>query len=407
MSVHVRVCRENEFRRFLETCEAAFGYDVPADDVERFRRVISPERTHAAFDGDTMVGTAGSFPFTLTVPGGELAAGGVTMVGVLPSHRRRGVLTNMMRAQLEDAHSKSEPVAILWASEGAIYQRFGYGLATRQAAIDIESDRALFLDRSPGRGRCRLLTNEEALKVLPDVYERVRARTPGMFARSQSWWEVCTLDDRESERRGGGPMWRVAWEIDGRAEAYALYRYHSEWTDSIPSGWLEVMEAMATSPLATRELWAYLFGVDLISRVKAWALPIDHPLFLMLAEPRRLRLMAKDALWLRVVDVRAALEGRSFARDATLTFELTDELCPWNQGTWRLEATRTGARIAPSDGPADLRLGAPELGSAFLGGTTFCELAAAGRIQELREDAALDATMAFLVPIAPWCAEVF
>lgn len=407
MDIYVRACRKDEFRRFLETCEAAFGYDLRDDDVERFGRIISAERTFAAFEGESMVGTTGSFEFSLTIPGGELPTGGVTMVGVLPSHRRRGVLTSMMRAQLDHARHNGEPLAALWASEGSIYQRFGYGLATRQAAIDIERDRAVFLDASPGRGRTRLLATEEAAKVLPDVYERVRIATPGMFARSQDWWEAHTLVDREEDRRGAGPMWRVAWEIDGRAEAYGLYRLHSEWSEGLPSGSLEVSEAIATSPLATRELWNYLFGVDLVARVKSWFLPIDHPLYLMLSEPRRLRFTTKDGLWLRVVDLPRALEARSYASETTLTFEVVDALCPWNDATWKLETTRSGGRVTRYDGGADLKLAAADLGAAYLGGTNFCELASAGRIQELRADAALEATMAFLVPRAPWCAEVF
>jgi predicted acetyltransferase len=407
VNLDVRLCRDDEFRRFLETCEAAFGFDVKDEDVERFRRVISPERMHAAFDDDTMVGTTGSFPFTVTIPGGELPAGGITMVGVLPSHRRRGVLTRMMRAQLDHTHHSEEPIAVLWASEGAIYGRYGYGAATRQAEIDIERERAVFPHDPPGQGRCRLLTTDEAMKVLPDVYERARRTTPGMFARSHEWWQNHRLADPEKWRDGGGPMWRVVWENAGGAEAYALYRVHNVWKEGMPAGWTHVLEAIATSPRATREIWRFLFGVDLVARVKSWFLPPDHALFHMVSEPRRLRMTVKDALWLRIVDVRGALEPRSYAREGVITVELSDPLCSWNEGTWRIEAEHEGARVSATTDEPDLTLGAADLGAVYLGGTTFSELVDAGRVTEHRPAAALEATMMFMTERAPWCPEIF
>jgi predicted acetyltransferase len=407
VTLDVRRCRQDEFRRFLETCEAAFGFDVKDDDIARFEHLITPDRMHAAFEDDTMVGTAGSFPFTLTIPGGELPAGGITMVGVLPSHRRRGVLTRLMRAQLDHTHALGEPLAVLWASEGSIYGRYGYGLATKQAEIDIERDRAVFVDDVATSGRCRLLATEEAVKVLPDVYERVRRVTPGMFARSQDWWQDHRLADPEKWREGGGPMWRVVWESEGRAEAYALYRVHQEWSESMPGGYAHVLEAVATSPRATRAIWRFLFGIDLVARVKSWALPVDHPLLHMLTEPRRLRMRVKDALWLRVVDVEGALAARSYARDGVLTLALSDDLCPWNEDTWRLEASGARVLVARARGAPDLSLRAADLGAVYLGGITFSELAAAGRVGEHRRGAALEATMMFMTERAPWCPEIF
>ena len=125
MKLEIRSLRPDEEQTFFETCEAAFGYTVTEEDVERFRRIISSDRMFAAFDEDVMIGTLGAFPFTFTVPGAEVSAGGVTMAGVLPSHRRRGALTGLIKAQLLDARARGEPIAVLWASEGSIYARFG------------------------------------------------------------------------------------------------------------------------------------------------------------------------------------------------------------------------------------------------------------------------------------------
>ena len=407
MKLDIRSVRPDEFRTFLETCEAAFGFEVTDEDVERFRRIISPDRMFAAFDDDVMVGTVGAFPFSLTVPGGESAASGVTMAGVLPSHRRRGVLSGLMQAQFADARERQEPLAVLWASEGSIYGRFGYGLATRQCEMSIERDRAVFQGSPPREGRTRLVDTEEAGKVVPDVYERVRRSTPGMFVRTPSWWQAHTLADPEHERRGGGPMFRVVWENEGGAEAYALYRLHGSWEDGLPASWLQVIEAVATSPTATREIWRFLFGVDLVARVRTHFLALQHPLFHMVSEPRRLRLAVKDGLWLRVVDVPAALEARKYALDGSLTLELSDHLCPDNGGRWRLEVSGSRAHAEPTTARPDLQMTVADLGAVYLGGVGFLELAAAGRVRELSNGSALKANLMFTSEVAPWCAEVF
>jgi predicted acetyltransferase len=407
MTIAIRTCRPDEFETFLVTCEAAFGMDVRDRDVERFRRIIPSDRTFAAFDDDVMVGTTGSFPFTLTVPGAEVPAGGVTMAGVLPSHRRRGVLSGLMRAHLVDARERGEPVAVLWASEATIYGRFGYGLATRQCEMSIERDRARLRDDAPPLGRVRLLDEAAATKVLPDVYERVRASTPGMFVRSHDWWVAHTLVDDAEDRQGGGPLFRAVWEDDGRAEAYALYRVHSGWDEGLPSGRLEVAEALATSARAEREMWRFLFGIDLVARITAHFVPVSHPLFFLVEEARRLRLAIKDGLWLRVVDVPSALAARTYGIDGELVLELADDLCPWNAGRWRVEVGGGRARVAPTERPADLALGIAALGSMYLGGVSAAELAAAGLVDELRPGAVARASHMFWSERAPWCPEVF
>ena len=407
MKLEIRSLRPDEEQTFFETCEAAFGYAVTEEDVERFRRIISSDRMFAAFDEDVMIGTLGAFPFTFTVPGAEVPAGGVTMAGVLPSHRRRGALTGLIKAQLLDARARGEPLAVLWASEGSIYARFGYGLATRQCEMSIERDRAVFRDSPPQQGRTRLITDDESGKVLPDIYERVRRTTPGMFVRTHSWWQAHTLSDPEHERRGGGPMFRVVWEIDGRAEGYALYRLHGSWEEGMPASVLEVIEALGTSPVATREIWRFLFGIDLVARVRTHFMPVHDPLFYMLTEPRRLRLMVKDGVWARIVDVRAALEARTYATDGALTLGLRDALTPENQGRWRVEVSDSRARVEPTDDPADLEMDISDLGSAYLGGVSFVELSGAGRVGEASPGKALQGSLMFSGETLPWCPEVF
>jgi predicted acetyltransferase len=407
MSIGTRAVRSDEFRRFLDVLHQAFGGETTDDDVERARRVLPLERAFAAFEDDAIVGTTGVFPFVLTVPGGEVSAGGVTMVGVPPSHRRRGVLSRLMEHQLADGRARGEAVAILWASESSIYHRFGYGLATKAAELNIERERTGFLTEGPRRGRMRLLSTDEALKVIPNVYELVRAVTPGMYVRTQDWWEAHTLADPKEARRGGGPLYVAVWELEGRAEGYALYRVHSEWADGFPVGWLEVDEAVGTSPAAVEEIWRFLFGVDLVNRINGWKEPADHPLLLMLAEPRRLRLRVQDGLWLRIIDLDAALRARAYAADGTLVFELADRLCPWNEGRWSLEVSAGRGTLEPTSSDPELALGTQDLAAAYLGGVSFGELERAGRIEERAPGAVSRATAMFASARPPWCPEIF
>jgi predicted acetyltransferase len=386
---------------FIRLVEAAFGGEPHEEEIERWGRTLEPERMLWVSDGDLKVATAGAFTFQLTIPGGELPAAGVTVVGVLPSHRRRGILTQMMREQIDDVRSREEPLAILWASEASIYGRFGYGLATKAAKITLDRDRAVFRDRSDPVGATRLVTLEQAGNLIPDVFDRVRAETPGMFARSRTWWEAGQLADPEHARQGAGPLFCAVLDLDGEPEAYALYRLKGNWDEGVPKSTLRVREVMATSPVALREIWRFLVGVDLVAQVEAWGLPPDYPLFLMLTEARRLRMTLGDALWLRLVDVEAALAARSYADTEPVSIEVRDSFCEWNEGVWRVpDAERT-------DDEPDLHIDAADLGSVYLGGISFAELAGAGLVEELREGAVARADALFRTAVTPWCPEVF
>ncbi|MGH2788662.1 MAG: GNAT family N-acetyltransferase [Actinomycetota bacterium] len=407
MTTEIRACRPDEFERWLKVCWSTFGIELRADDPERTARYLELDRTVGAFVDDELVGTTAAFSFTLTVPGGYVPAAGITMVTVLPSHRRRGLLTAMMHRQLEDVHDRREPLAVLWASEGDIYERFGYGMATLNAPIDIERDRARFRSDQPPTGTIRILEKDTALKTLPEIYERVCAQIPGMYARTPDWWEAHRLYDPEHDRDGGGPMNCAVLDIDGRAEAYALYRLHNEWRDTSPTGFLEVLEALGATPIATREIWRFLFGIDLMTRVKAYHQPVMHPLHFMLAEPRRLRSQVSDGLWVRVIDVKEALESRSYALEGSLVLDIQDPLLPTNHGLWRLTVEGRTTSVERTDDAADLSVPVARLGSVYLGGFTFTQWAGAGDVRELRPGAAAAADLLFHTTTTPWCPEVF
>ncbi len=380
MSVEIRTAAGEELATGLTPISHYFG--LPAGPGEDFvARIPVPEgRLHVAQDGEEIVGGAGVFPLDLTVPGGPVRTAGVTVVGVLPTHRRRGILRELMRAQLEDVHARGEPLAALWASEGAIYGRFGYGLASLCGDMEILRADAAFARPVEWQGAVRLVGRDEALELFPPVFDRVQAGTPGMFARGRDWWDKRVLSDSEWRRAGGGELAFAALERDGQPEAYALYRLNFSYTDGVPTGKTVVIEAMGVDPAATAAVWRYLLDIDWMVTIEAGLLPLDHPLFLLLLDPNRMKFRVGDGLWVRPVDVGASLAARGYATEGELVFEVSDEFCPWNEGRFALDGSRTS--VEP-----DLRLSVDALGSVYLGGFTFADLVRAGRLEEAKEGA--------------------
>ena len=393
-----------EFKAAVGAISHYFGGGPDDERAERFARVLPLERMHAAFDGDSVVGGAGAFPFQLTVPGGVVPCGGVTVVGVLPTHRRRGVLTAMMRTQLEDIRDRGEPIAALWASEEVIYGRFGYGMASLAGEIALPSGYTGLRQPPDETARTRLISLDDAKTVLPCIYDSVRARTPGMFDRTESWWELRNLSDPLERRQGGGEKNVLVLELSGEPAGYALYRVFSKFEYGSSAGHVEVIEALADGAVATRELWRVLLNMDWLATLKAFLLPIDHPLLQQLRYPRRLQMRIGDGLWVRLVDIGAALSARAYGGDGPVVFEVEDAFLPENTGRWKV----AGGTAERTDDPADLGLDVRELGAAYLGGFTFGELLRAGVVRELKQDGAARADALFLTSgPKPWCPEIF
>lgn len=392
-----------EFRAGLFAIGHFFGWEPDEEAAERFSKLLPLERMLVAHDGDSIVAGAGGFPFEMSVPGGAVPTAGVTVVGVLPTHRRRGILTQMMRRQLDDARAAGEPAAALWASEGTIYGRFGYGIASWSAEIELAKERTAFAQSGELEGTVRLLTAEEALEVFPALYDAVRVETPGMMSRSRDWWEHRRLRDDPDNRGGGGPLNRVVLEFDGAPAAYALYRVKQDFSGGVTNGRLSVIEAMGPAPTGTREIWRYLLDFDWTARIEAGRLPVDHELLFLLAEPRRMNMRTGDALWVRLVDVGAALNARSYATEGTVVFDVTDTFIPDNAARWRLAE----GHAEQTDELPHLRLDVAALGSAYLGGVTFGLLVRAGRVEVLEDGAAARADAMFRAERAPWCQEIF
>ena len=402
MSLDYRSPTAEELATVLRATYAAFGEEPKEDDLERDRRLMTLDRVLAAWDDGRPVGGTASYRFELTLPDGGSPAAGVTWVSVLPSHRRRGILRELMRRQLDDVHGRGEPLAILWASESAIYGRFGYGIAAPATAMDAERSAFTLRDDSGQRGSVRLLTADEAAELLPPIYERVRGTRAGLLSRTEDWWRHALLADPEHWREGRGPKFYALLEIEDEPAGYALYRVASKWEDGTPKGEVRVIDAFASSPQATAELWRFLFGIDLVVRVKSETMDPAWPLFLMVADPRRLHLSVSDGLWLRLVDLEAALRARVFGAGEPVVLDVSDEMFERNAGRWNV-----GAESGRSENDPDVALDIADLASAYLGAFSFERLAAAGRARELRPGGLARATALFATPLPPYCPEGF
>ena len=403
MSVEIRPVKNvEELAGAIGAIGHYFGGWPTLEQAERFGRNLPQERMHATFDGDTIVGGAGAFPLELTIPGGQLRCGGVTVVGVLPTHRRRGVLTSMMRAQLEDIRDRGEPLAALWASEEAIYRRYGYGMAVLGTEMALARGYHALRPSANPDVTVRLVTLEDAKELVPPIYERTRLRTSGMYARSPDWWETRILDDPPDRREEGAAKNVAIADLDGVPSAYALYRVISKWEGAANAGHVRILEAMGDDG-PELELWRFLLGLDWVGTFRATHLPIDHPLLHALVYPRRALLRLYDTLFIRLVDVGTALASRSYASEEPLVLELEDAFLPENSGRWRL----AGGGAERTDDEADLALHVTEAASLYLGGFGASELVRAGLVRELREGAAARADRLFAVSRKPWSPEIF
>ena len=403
MDIEVRASSSvEELRDALNAISHYFGHVNQLEDAERFAKWIEVERMHAAFDGDRIIGGAGAFTYRMSVPGGALVpAAGITVVGVLPTHRRRGVLRKLMREQLDDCRARGDFVAYLWASEATIYGRFGYGLASRIGEISLAKDRTRFALPFEPRGTVRLVDLEEAARTFPPLYEQVVAQRPGMFIRSQDWWETRRLFD-DAARRQGGPKNLVLLELDGKPAGYAIYNVKQDWVSGFSKGVVNIVEVVTPTPDAARELWRWLLDFDWTSEFSANLLPLDHELFLLVAEPRRLQFKINDGVWVRLIDIGQALSARTY-NDGEIVLDVEDTFMPENAGRWRV--TPSGAER--TDDAADLWLDVTGLGSVYLGGFTFDSLVRGSRAQELTPGAVVRADALFRTSVEPWCAEIF
>ncbi|WP_075001740.1 GNAT family N-acetyltransferase [Streptomyces qinglanensis] len=391
----LRTIAAHEVDAWARMVTTTYGQDWQEGGLRNAATSLDPDRTIAAWDGREIVGGASVYGRVMTVPGGAVPVAGITLVAVLPTHRRRGILTSMMRRQLTGLHDTGgEPIAALNAAEAAIYSRFGYGLGSHVA--EIRGDRRSMVLRPGtdlGDGTVRLLDRAEARPLLEKVYETVRGTAVGWVDRTEKYWEARLADGACARDGGTALRFAVHREPGGEATGYALYRSKA--------GVARVIEVAAASRQSYAALWRFLVDLDAHDGL-VYDGAVDEPLKHLLTDPRAVRPTVTDNLWVRLVDIDRALTARRYATPLDVVLEVQDTFCPWNTGRHRLCADGDSVTCEPTRARPDLRLTSAELGAAYLGGTTLSELAAARRVEELRPGAVAAVSLAFRGERAPF-----
>jgi predicted acetyltransferase len=406
----LRPATPEEWGPWLQAMSGAFGETPTEPYLTTPPPVAEMDRSLGLFENEQWVATSGIYSRTLTVPGGLVPTAAVTWVTVAPTHRRRGVLTEMMRRQLTGLHEQErEPVATLWASEFPIYGRFGYAPAAYRGGLTGRTERLrLRPDVDLGTGRVDLVPRETYQPAATALHDAVRRLVPGNLDRDERWWDRRLLDLPDNRHGATALRFLLHTETDGTVTGYAAWRVKAGWTDdNEPDGTLIVEEVRASNPQAYAALWKVLLSVDLVRTLRVVKPSVDDPLRYLVTDGRALSVRPSDALWVRLVDVGRALSARRYPERIDLVFEVRDDFCEWNTGRWHVWGHPAGAFCDRTDRDPDIVLGIEELSAAYLGGTSLATLQAAGRVTEISPGAVTLASTAFGWPVTPWCPDEF
>jgi predicted acetyltransferase len=417
----IRPVGPEEFDALYAVDLHAFHGRPPTD--ERRTEVIRQfefDRSLVAFDGDLAVGISSVYSLRMSLPGAMAPVAGVTFIAVLPTHRRRGILSSLIRRQFAGIRDRGEAVAALWSSEAGIYGRYGYGAASWHATFSFGRGDGQLGRQAPAAGpglRLRLADPDSVRAELAKVYDAMLPARPGMFARDEQWWNRALATD-DGGPADSDPLRCLLAEDDNGPRGYAVYSGTGRWDGQtfLPDSALSIRETIATDPAATAAIWADLLSRDLTERFTAELRPVDDPLLHMLADPRRARPRIADGLWVRLMDLPRALTQRRYACPADVVIEVTDAHLPGNAGRWRLSTSAArdpagapglAASCEPAAAAADITLDVSSLGAAYLGGTRLGTLAAAGLVTEHRPGAVSALSAAMSWDPAPWCPMIF
>lgn len=402
MGIDIRTSTAGEYPLVCEIRDAGFAMAVPAIEQTETAALHEPERTLLASVGGQTVGTVAAYSFRMTVPGAVLPTAGVTEVSVAPTHRRRGVLSAMMHRQLADIAAGPEPIAALWASESSIYGRFGYGAASDAGHLSLAHDRSSFRPDVDTGGDLRFVHGDDVAATIAPVFERAAPSVPGFFARDSRWWDAV-LCDTPMHRGPNSPLACVVHSGPEGDDGYVLFRRRHAEDTNLLDGTVTVSELLGVDTRATASLWRFCFDLDLMVRTQARFRMTADPLRLLLAQPRWLEVLTNDGLYVRILDIAAALQARMYAIEDDIVFAVSDPVLDANSGSWLLEARTDGARCTRTDRPADLEVDVADLGASYMGRPVFAALAGVGRVRELTQRAASRADAAMSWPVQPWC----
>ena len=390
--LEMRAITADEFE-FWARAESRAHSNRLADDPGELLPHFDLARSIAVFHNGSIVGGAHSHLLEMSIPGAVSTVAGVSNVAVQPTHRRQGIMSRMMRHQIDGIHERGEPLAALFATESAIYGRFGYGVGSVHEQWSLERAHNAYARRFDGPGRIVFIDPKDIGKALPDVMRRSTEGRPGVFQRAPHHWE---RDAQLPEHRQGGPggLFYAAYLENDQIDGYVTYRTRRPV--------LTVNELMATTPAANAALWRFCFDMDLIERTEAVKRPLDDPMPWLLADPRRLQRFTRDGLWLRIVDALAALELRQYLASDRLILQVRDDFCSWNSASFELDVSPEGARCRAVASPPDLTVLVAALASAYLGAASFTTLAGAGLAEEHSPGVLLRADRMFATQLRPW-----
>ena len=410
MAAEIRVTSEAEWRAAADAMRAALLFP-PSSDAEWDKPGAAASwrdgLSLSAWDGEQCIGHAGAFDFDMATPGGALVPmAGVTRIGVLSTHRRQGVLTAMMDRLLRESAERGRIVATLRASESVIYARYGFQVAGEVYDIELDRIRGARVAAPVADGTFRLLTRDETLATVSALHPRVGFDRPGTVNRVE-WMQRRYLENALANDKA--TYVAVHSAPDGTDDGYV--RYTLAWADAFAEhrgGTCEVGDLWAASPAVELALWKFVLDIDLIDTVRAYDRPVDDPVRFALADQRHYLTKGRtDEQWLRLLDVEAGLHARSYnpGRDA-VTISVSDPLFATNNGVWRISGDGP-ERMADQPGPADLVTTINGMSGAYLGGTTWHELWAAGVVHQHREDAIATADLLFAAHPRPRCGTFF
>ena len=404
MSYVLRPITVEEVSAFRSTLSQGFGEDAKADDEEQFLKKMPLERTVGAFDGQEIVGTLGDYKLQLTVPGGaQLAMAGTTMVTVRATHTRKGILRSMMRMHLDSAVERGEPLAGLWASEPVIYGRFGFGMATECHDVKIDA-RRLVVDVLHESTEVSMVAPSEVAEAVVPFWDRLTTQRVGFVSRDSQRWQAIVADP-EDHRDGASASRHVVVRRGGDVVGYLEYRQISKWNGFVADGSIVVAMLVGEDTEAERALWSYATNIDLFPNVAYWDGATDDQLAYQVNDARSVQRVLGDALYLRILDLPAALVGRTYEVDGELVVAVADDM-GYANGTYRITVAGGQATVTPTEGEADISLDVRELSALYLGRACADGYARSGLIAGSPESVR-QLERLFVTARAPWCPEMF
>jgi predicted acetyltransferase len=388
---------------WVDAMRAGFLNEPVTSSVEADWRAgfFDLDHTWGAFDGDRVVGTLRSFDTRVTVPGGlDVAATALTHVTVSASHRRQGLLSRMITADLAACAARGDAVSVLVAAEYPIYGRFGYGPAAE--GVDYEIDTVGLTVTAPRTGSIETVDRDTYRAAAPAVYDAYRLRQPGAIGRDDWWWDV-SVGTIDIEGRTTPKFFVLSRSESGEIDGILAHRIEDRWVDVRPRSKLLVDDLVGVDAAATVRLWRYCIEMDWIGTVRADQMGPEDPLRWYLDDARAIGERDRaDLLWLRILDVPQALSGRAYLAPGTLVLDVDDPL-KLAGGRFRLDVTSTGATCEPTDAAPDLEVSVQVLSSAYLGGYTLASMAAAGLVTECTPGSLAIADAMFRSPVVPSC----